>query len=362
MEQHRDAETMAAFRTFVEKTFHCGKAPGEHAEQEEKDAYIEHCKVQTGKRADAELELMTYKNKLGVFAREVTWVNAKRILHKEGTHNLPAEQGAAAFRAVAEGNSAALRELVPAYTEELKNADGSTLLAFVVAQLGPVDVVACAEMVDVIVSLPGFVLTVAGHDKDDKPAYLLAAELGLSAVVHAIISRCGSQQAIDVCGHEVPQAAAHVLAATLVECRAQIKNVNGLPLDEIRTAAPSGYVLDLSERLARDRSHVGAWTLGVLLREDQSYLKMESIAWSNDPSKYGIISADNIRSLIGLPGESAEVVLRRQIKGMQPALHFICALIAGSSSCTALDLSGKFCHSQNRQLSNLNACLVHQGL
>ncbi|KAK3247196.1 hypothetical protein CYMTET_43297 [Cymbomonas tetramitiformis] len=79
MEQHRDAETMAAFRTFVEKTFHCGKAPGEHAEQEEKDAYIEHCKVQTGKRADAELELMTYKNKLGVFAREVTWVNAKRM-------------------------------------------------------------------------------------------------------------------------------------------------------------------------------------------------------------------------------------------------------------------------------------------
>ncbi|KAK3271455.1 hypothetical protein CYMTET_20194 [Cymbomonas tetramitiformis] len=265
---------------------------------------------------------------------------------------LACSAGAAAFRVVAEGDSAALRELVPAYTEELKNAAGSTLLAFAVAQLGPVDAVACGEMVDAIVSLPGFVLTVAGHDKDDKPAYLLAAELGLSAVVHAIISRCGSQQAIDVCGHEVPPAAARVLAATLVACRSQIKNVNGLPLDEIRTAAPSGYVLDLSERLARDRSHVGAWTLGLLLREDQSYLKMESIAWSNDPSKYGIISADNIRSLIGLPGESAEVVLRGQIKGMQPALHFICGLIAGSLSCTALDLSGKFCHSQTRQLSN----------
>eukprot|EP00854_Cymbomonas_tetramitiformis_P008464 gene8464-10058_t len=168
---------------------------------------------------------------------------------------LACSAGAAAFRVVAEGDSAALRELVPAYTEELKNAAGSTLLAFAVAQLGP------------------------------------------------------------------------------------IRNVNGLPLDEIRTAAPSGYVLDLSERLARDRSHVGAWTLGLLLREDQSYLKMESIAWSNDPSKYGIISADNIRSLIGLPGESAEVVLRGQIKGMQPALHFICGLIAGSLSCTALDLS-----------------------
>ncbi|KAK3271242.1 hypothetical protein CYMTET_20401 [Cymbomonas tetramitiformis] len=267
--------------------------------------------------------------------------------------HLACSAGAAAFRAVAEGDSAALRELVPVYTEDLKNADGSTLLAFAVAQLGPVDAVACAEMVDAILSLPGFVMTVAGHEKNDKPAYLLAAQLGLSAVVRAIISRCGSQQTIDVCDrrHSVSPAAARVLAATLVACRAQIKNVNGLPLDEMRIAAPSGYVfssgyvLDLTGRLARDDGHVGALTLGLLLREDQSYLKMEFIMWNGHAHTF---SAKEIRSLIGTPGEPAEVQLF-SVDECANVMFFICGLISGSSSCTTLDVSGNIHHPQTQR-------------
>eukprot|EP00854_Cymbomonas_tetramitiformis_P004334 gene4334-5333_t len=252
---------------------------------------------------------------------------------------LACSAGAAAFQAVAEGDSAALRELVPAYTEDLKNFDGSTLIVFAVTQLGPVDAAACAEMVDAIVSLPGFVMTAAGHDKDGKPAYLLAAELGLGVVVRKIFLRCGSQQTIDVCGHEVPPAAARVLAAAVIACHTQIKNVNGLPLDEMRNAALGGHVLDLSERLARDHSHVAAWTLGLLLREEQSYLTMESVILGEGGKSK--ISAGSIRSLMGLPEKPAEIALcgnERDTLGQ--AAYFICGLIAGSLSCTALDLSG----------------------
>eukprot|EP00854_Cymbomonas_tetramitiformis_P024578 gene24578-29892_t len=109
MEQHDDEETMDTFRLFVQKTFHPGKAPGEQAPQEEKDAYEEHCEVQLEKQANAELELMQYKNKLGVFARPVTWLNAKRMsaadfwaLHGSETPNLQI----AVMRAVAQVSSA----------------------------------------------------------------------------------------------------------------------------------------------------------------------------------------------------------------------------------------------------------------
>ncbi|KAK3258521.1 hypothetical protein CYMTET_32435 [Cymbomonas tetramitiformis] len=78
MDQHDDPEIMEAFRTFVEKTFNDGISPPADATEEEKEAYKKHCEVQLEKRAAAEVELMTYKNKLGVFARPVTWLNAKR--------------------------------------------------------------------------------------------------------------------------------------------------------------------------------------------------------------------------------------------------------------------------------------------
>eukprot|EP00854_Cymbomonas_tetramitiformis_P018563 gene18563-22163_t len=289
-----------------------------------------------------------------VVRKEETWFNQSQcFLHSIGQvlnvrdnvlSQLALSSGGPAFRAVAEGDTAVLRELVPAYTEELKNADGSTLLAFAVAQLGPMDAAACAEIVACIVSLPGFVLTRAGHDKDGKPPYLLAAELGLGAVVRTIISSCGSEQTIDVCSQEVPPAAARVLAAAMVACHVQIKNINGLPLDELRSVDRSaGYVLDLKERLARDRSNVGAWTLGLLLREDQSYLTMESIIFDSNAHRRcdNRISVDNVRVLVGLAEDysKSRFKLDPSNQMVQQMVCFIAGAISGSASISAMDLS-----------------------
>ncbi|KAK3252497.1 hypothetical protein CYMTET_38207 [Cymbomonas tetramitiformis] len=239
--------------------------------------------------------------------------------------------GAAAFEAAAQGNCEELKRLVPVYTEDLKDGDGNTLLTFAIAQLKR-DAAPCAKMVKAIMSLPAFVITGNGYCKDGKPPYLLAAELGLSEVLHAIISKCGT---IDVRSHELPAATAGVLAAAVVASRAQMKSVNGLPLDELRSTAWSGRVLSLSEQLTADGTGVGAWTLGLLLSKDESYLTMQSVILDK---KIGSISADEIRGLAGLTEYPAPLVKRWQNTHGQVA--FICGLLGGSSSCTALNRSG----------------------
>eukprot|EP00854_Cymbomonas_tetramitiformis_P010776 gene10776-12745_t len=239
-----------------------------------------------------------------------------------------------AFQAVAKGDSKELKRMVPAYMEKFKDADGNTLLTCAIARLGP----ACDEMVNTILALPSFVMTVNGLDKDGKPPYLLAAELGLNAVARKIIKGCGEHQVIDVQRHAVPAAAARILAEVVVECRAQILSVNGieLRLNERHSDAHSAGPLNLSELLAADRSNVGAWTVGLLLSTDQWYLPSQLIILDK---KSGSISADSIRDLAGAAECPNQILQPWQNKQVHAA--FICGLlITGSSPCTSLDLSG----------------------
>ena len=71
-----DPETKAAFRTMVEKTY---AYPPERDEDEDEDAIAAReaeCAALKSKRAAAERQLATYKQRMGVFAREITIENA----------------------------------------------------------------------------------------------------------------------------------------------------------------------------------------------------------------------------------------------------------------------------------------------
>ncbi|KAK3259565.1 hypothetical protein CYMTET_31446 [Cymbomonas tetramitiformis] len=78
MDQHEDRETMEAFRSFVAKTFCYPLAPGENATDGEKLEYEKECNDMLQKRSSAtERQLLDYKLKRGIWAREVIWENAK---------------------------------------------------------------------------------------------------------------------------------------------------------------------------------------------------------------------------------------------------------------------------------------------
>ncbi|KAK3276743.1 hypothetical protein CYMTET_15209 [Cymbomonas tetramitiformis] len=79
MDQHEDIETMEAFRSFVSKTFHPPLPPAHDASAEVKAAFEAECESLKVRCANAEVQLLQYKNKEGVFAREITWTNAKRV-------------------------------------------------------------------------------------------------------------------------------------------------------------------------------------------------------------------------------------------------------------------------------------------
>ncbi|KAK3287574.1 hypothetical protein CYMTET_4923 [Cymbomonas tetramitiformis] len=79
MDQHEDEETMESFRKFVEKTYFYGPAPVEGASEEEVTAYKAHCASQLAKRSAAEIQLLQFKMKRGVFARDTVWEVAKTV-------------------------------------------------------------------------------------------------------------------------------------------------------------------------------------------------------------------------------------------------------------------------------------------
>ncbi|KAK3274174.1 hypothetical protein CYMTET_17631 [Cymbomonas tetramitiformis] len=79
MDQHEDEETMESFRRFVEKTYYYPKQPGPDASAEEVAAFKVQCASQLAKRSAAEVQLLQYKMKRGVFARETVWDVAKVV-------------------------------------------------------------------------------------------------------------------------------------------------------------------------------------------------------------------------------------------------------------------------------------------
>ncbi|KAK3239741.1 hypothetical protein CYMTET_50351 [Cymbomonas tetramitiformis] len=79
MDQHEDEETMESFRRFVEKTYYYPKPPGPDASAEEVAAFKVQCASQLAKRSAAEVQLLQYKMKRGVFARETVWEIAKVV-------------------------------------------------------------------------------------------------------------------------------------------------------------------------------------------------------------------------------------------------------------------------------------------
>ncbi|KAK3252425.1 hypothetical protein CYMTET_38277 [Cymbomonas tetramitiformis] len=70
---------MESFRKFVEKTYFYGSAPVEGASEEEVTAYKAHCASQLAKRSAAEILLLQFKMKHGVFARDTEWEVAKTV-------------------------------------------------------------------------------------------------------------------------------------------------------------------------------------------------------------------------------------------------------------------------------------------
>ncbi|KAK3239207.1 hypothetical protein CYMTET_50856 [Cymbomonas tetramitiformis] len=79
MDQHQDPETMEAFRSFVEKCYVFPDALPEEATEAEMLAHEKERDEVMRQRAACDLQLLEYKMKRGVFARDVVWENAKNI-------------------------------------------------------------------------------------------------------------------------------------------------------------------------------------------------------------------------------------------------------------------------------------------
>ncbi|KAK3280371.1 hypothetical protein CYMTET_11784 [Cymbomonas tetramitiformis] len=81
MDQHLDAATMESFTRFVAKTYPKPKPfePGSTPTELEKQVYEEGCRAAVANRSAAEIQLLEYKMKRGVFSRETVWETAKHV-------------------------------------------------------------------------------------------------------------------------------------------------------------------------------------------------------------------------------------------------------------------------------------------
>ncbi|KAK3266231.1 hypothetical protein CYMTET_25132 [Cymbomonas tetramitiformis] len=81
VDQHLDAETMESLTRFFAKTYPKPKPfePGSTPTELEKQAYEEGCRAAVANRSAAEIQLLEYKMKRGVFSRETVWETAKHV-------------------------------------------------------------------------------------------------------------------------------------------------------------------------------------------------------------------------------------------------------------------------------------------